>query len=98
MESIDEVKKTILVSGDVIVDHHIYKGERDAPNIKNVPGTKVINSKGGAILLYNILCNIADRTKKNNNKSKTQKKKIELVEYTVQLGLKEDWLLFTSSG
>jgi hypothetical protein len=80
----------ILVSGDVIIDHHIYKGERDAPHIKNVPGTKVIKSKGGAILLYNILRNIADHTKNINSKATTQKKEASLVEYTVQLGLKEN--------
>jgi hypothetical protein len=80
---------SILVSGDVIIDHHIYKGERDAPHIKNVPGTKVIKSKGGAILLYNILRNIADHTKKLNSKAKTRNKETSLIEYTVQLGLKE---------
>ncbi|MFZ1036715.1 MAG: RyR domain-containing protein [Smithella sp.] len=73
------MKKIIAVTGDVIVDHHIYKGRRDAPSVKEVPGTMVIKSNGGAMLLHKILAICADRAKTENK-----------AEYSVHLGLDTD--------
>ncbi len=103
----------VLVTGDVVIDHHIYKGKRDAPHVKETPGTKqtpgtvVIDCRGGAILLYEIINKVAEYTKssikkadaeaeeakKANNidaEKKALEKKENLVEYTVQPGLKID--------
>lgn len=108
-----ENEMQVLVTGDVVIDHHIYKGKRDAPHVKETPGTEqtpgtmVIDSPGGAILLYEIINKVAEYTKssikkadaeveeakKANNKDAEKKaleKKENLVEYSVQPGLKRD--------
>lgn len=47
--------KTILVTGDVIADHHLYVGERAVPNDTRKIGTLERKAEGGAGLLYRIL-------------------------------------------
>lgn len=100
-----EAVKRVLVTGDVIIEHHIYKGKRDAPYVKNFPGTKVVDSNGGALLLYKIIGKVAELVKNNIKKAEAeaekarragnedavkqaQKKKEDLVEYSVQSGLR----------
>jgi hypothetical protein len=81
--------KRVLVTGDVIIDHHIYQGKREAPCIKTSPGTMVVESPGGARLLYEIIKKTSELTKDSIKKAEVEveeksKNLIEnLVEYTV---------------
>ena len=47
--------KTVVVAGDVVVDHHIYQGTRDRPYAVAKQGTAIHEETGGAKLLFNIL-------------------------------------------
>jgi hypothetical protein len=47
--------KSVLVTGDVIVDHQIYMGGRFTPNAAEKTGTQEQTSDGGAGLLFQIL-------------------------------------------
>lgn len=75
-------KALVLVTGDVITDHHIYKGERDAPRAKDVFGTMVTETHGGAKLLHEIISKVAEAT--NNDLPEDE------AGYAVQFGLKID--------
>jgi len=44
--------RRILVSGDVMVDNHIYKGDRYQPGLDGKIGTYLQQTAGGASLLY----------------------------------------------
>lgn len=57
------MEKIIAVTEDIIVDHHIYKGRRNAPSVKEVLDTMVVKSNGGAMLLHKILAIYAGRSK-----------------------------------
>lgn len=48
-------KKTILVTGDVVVDHHMYQGARATPDAPQRLGTRLCQVRGGAWLLYRLL-------------------------------------------
>ncbi|NQT85356.1 ATP-binding protein, partial [bacterium] len=47
--------KTILVTGDVVVDHNIYIGQRVGPDSREKLGTRTVKSLGGAGLLHRIV-------------------------------------------
>jgi len=47
--------KTVVVAGDVVVDHHIYEGTRDRPYAPAKQGTAIHQETGGAKLLFKIL-------------------------------------------
>jgi RyR domain len=47
--------KTVLVAGDVVVDHHIYQGARDKPHTHGEQGTWIHQETGGAELLFHVL-------------------------------------------
>ena len=47
--------KQVLITGDVSVDHHIYKGIRSYPKSPETLGTTIQNSIGGVFLLYDML-------------------------------------------
>jgi len=51
--------KSVLVSGDVILDHHIYAGERPKPDCINKTGSLEKKAHGGAKLLFNLLSQIS---------------------------------------
>ncbi|MBN2202559.1 ATP-binding protein, partial [bacterium] len=48
-------KGTILVTGDVMLDHHLYVGERTGPDSTRPVGTSEHASEGGAGLVFRIL-------------------------------------------
>ncbi len=48
-------KQRILVTGDLVVDHHIYKGERIITSSKMQTGTRIHDTLGGAYLIFSIL-------------------------------------------
>ncbi len=45
----------VLVTGDVIIDHHIYHGSRRVPDSKDLQGSMVIRIPGGSKLLHWII-------------------------------------------
>jgi hypothetical protein len=46
---------TVLVCGDLIIDNHTYIGSREKAAWKEVVGTKVISTLGGAHLTYSLI-------------------------------------------
>lgn len=72
-------KKTVLVTGDVTIDHNIYHGKRATPDSKECQGTMVIESPGGAYLLYKIISGVS--------KAADLKTEEETIKYSVQFGL-----------
>ncbi len=73
--------KGILVTGDVIVDHHMYQGERLVPDSIKPVGTKEKKAHGGAGLLFQILQSVSKQK---------SKQKGEAQEFAVQFGLKNN--------
>ena len=69
------MKKKILVTGDVIIDHHIYQGGRATPGSHEPQGTLIVESMGGALLLYDIIARVSElaeeRLKNSSGKSCT---------------------------
>lgn len=47
--------KTILVTGDVFVDHHVYEGERLTVSATNHRGIQVVRRHGGAAGLNDLI-------------------------------------------
>lgn len=48
-------RPTILVTGDVIIDHHLYEGERTTPASRASRGVQVVRKTGGAAVVYRLL-------------------------------------------
>ncbi|KHE91959.1 MAG: AAA family ATPase [Candidatus Scalindua rubra] len=72
-------KKTVLVTGDVIIDHNIYQGKRVTPDSKERLGTMVVESPGGTNLLYRIISEVSKEVDSNTGD--------ETCRYSVQFGL-----------
>jgi hypothetical protein len=64
-----EIKK-ILVTGDVVIDHHLYQGSREAPHLKAAPGTMIVDKPAGARLLFEIINQVALSKKDVQNRAK----------------------------
>ena len=75
-----EKLKTVLVTGDVIVDHHLYVGERAVPNDYRKIGTLERTAEGGAGLLHRILKAFGDKRSQDQSSHS----------FDVHFGLKED--------
>jgi RyR domain/ATPase family associated with various cellular activities (AAA) len=73
------VTMNILVTGDVLYDCNIYEGKRATPGSTDSLGTKVIKSRGGAGLLYDIIKELIER--------KNDKDKIKTSQYAVGFDL-----------
>lgn len=85
------INKTVLVTGDVIVDYHIYMGNRYTPDSKSPEGTQIVESYGGARLLYDIIdtvCSSANKKISEIRAKKDQEKPDLLVDYSVRFGLR----------
>ncbi len=72
-------QKTVLVTGDVIIDHNIYQGKRTTPDSKESQGTTVGKNPGGAKLLYRIINEVSKEVDSNTGE--------ETSRYSVQFGL-----------
>src|ERR1700691_3984883 len=48
-------KHNVVVVGDIIVDHHIYEGERDKPTASSRRGFREVRESGGAATLHRLL-------------------------------------------
>jgi hypothetical protein len=79
--------QTVLVTGDVIIDHHLYMGERHAPDSPGRNGTCERTAEGGAGLIHRIL----SETGAGRTGSGGQEKS-----YSVQFGL--DPSVYTKLG
>jgi hypothetical protein len=50
------IKKTVIaVVGDVIVDNHIYEGQRPAPTMQQKDGVRLVREEGGAVMLARLI-------------------------------------------
>ncbi len=52
---------SIIVTGDVVIDHHLYKGERDTPTTEQKSGLRDFAEQGGAAVLTRLLGQIFDK-------------------------------------
>ncbi len=76
------MKPTILVTGDVVLDHNLYSGKRNTPDSSATCGMKYTLQPGGAMLTYGIL-------KALNTPPSTDPPKETSDSWDVSFGLKE---------
>ena len=62
--------KTILVTGDIVLDHHLYGGIKTDPTSHAEPGTRSISHLGGADLSQKMLTAASDAAGKEWDKQK----------------------------
>jgi hypothetical protein len=62
----------ILVTGDVVVDHHIYEGRRYAASATERQGVKVVREHGGAKALTRLIDAVIARAKDVKEKEKAE--------------------------
>lgn len=55
MSASDTPPFSLIVTGDVVIDHHLYKGERETPTTDHKPGVREWREPGGAAVLANLL-------------------------------------------
>ena len=81
-------KFRILVSGDMVVDHHFYQGERLSPTERSSRGVRHIPEQGGAAGLQRLLIEIGTTAVKNASESLSAAESLkDLVVYTASLGI-----------
>ncbi len=51
----DPVRNTIIVTGDVVIDHHLYAGERTALTMRDKRGMRPVRKLGGAAGLAKLI-------------------------------------------
>jgi hypothetical protein len=54
----------IVVVGDVVVDHHVYEGERSTPAATQSRGVQVVRENGGAYSLFRLLSAVFGASRK----------------------------------
>ena len=74
MNASDKSVYNLIVTGDVVVDHHIYEGERFWPAMERARGVKACRELGGADLVRRLLVAVYDAEKS----AKEAKKKAEI--------------------
>ncbi len=53
-------KRKILITGDTVIDHHIFKGNIAFSGVASGIGTQIIETKGGASLLHELVCRVCE--------------------------------------
>ena len=48
-------RDAVVIAGDIIVDHHLYEGERSSPSLDGKRGVRVTRELGGAVLIERLL-------------------------------------------
>jgi hypothetical protein len=96
--------KKIVVAGDALRDHNIYQGTREAPHMTSGRETMMLDSCGGACLLYRIIRAIENESQaritiaeKKRNESKNEKEREDAdneidryIKFATALHLKKD--------
>jgi RyR domain len=77
--------KTVLVTGDVTIDHHLYRGIRSTPDSRDALGTALYAERGGAWLLAKLLQRVAHFHAAEEGKGARRAK--QPFPYGVQFGL-----------
>lgn len=77
-------KKKILVTGDVVIDHHIYKGERSTTSSTSASGTYIEKTYGGSKLLFGLLKQTKDKVIEVGRDPEVE---VDLVPFDVSYGL-----------
>ncbi len=68
----------IVVVGDVVVDHHVYEGERSTPAATQSRGVQVVRENGGAYSLFRLLSAVfAASRKQSQTEIQSQQEKIQ---------------------
>ena len=67
----------IIVTGDVVVDHHIYEGERQIPAIEHLRGVRAWRELGGADVVRRLLEELFKAAEKQSTEEKAKKEKEE---------------------
>jgi hypothetical protein len=62
----------IVVVGDVVVDHHVYEGERSTPAATQSRGVQVVRENGGAYSLFRLLSAVFAASGKQHQTSEAQ--------------------------
>src|SRR5882724_625727 len=68
--------KTILVTGDIVVDHHIYEGQRFTASALDQRGAKVCRKEGGAIGLNDLIEAVSERANADWNAEKSERERV----------------------
>ena len=72
--------KTVLVTGDVLIDHHIYMGKRTTHDSSSGLGSTDRATLGGAGLLYRLLKQVSElRTRQAEEQKQSEKGNIEAI-------------------
>lgn len=62
----------IVVVGDVVVDHHVYEGERSTPAATQSRGVQVVRENGGAYSLFRLLSAVFTASRKQHQAAEAQ--------------------------
>ena len=54
---------SLIVTGDVLTDRHLYTGERSRPKLANRRGMISVSEAGGAAIVYRLLDSIVGQDK-----------------------------------
>lgn len=55
MAASEDPKLNLVVTGDVVVDHHLYEGSRETPTADHKIGVRDVPQHGGAVILEELL-------------------------------------------
>jgi hypothetical protein len=70
--SLKEIHMQIVVVGDVVVDHHVYEGERSTPAATQSRGVQVVRENGGAYSLFRLLSSVFAEPRKQSQTAESQ--------------------------
>jgi hypothetical protein len=71
----DKTAFNLLVAGDVVVDHHIYEGERSTPTVDAKRGVRDWRELGGADLVRRLLAELFVKAKELADQDRAAKEK-----------------------
>jgi hypothetical protein len=75
MDAPSKPQFNIIVAGDVVVDHHIYEGERRAPTVEDKRGVRDWRELGGADLVRRLLAELFVKAKELADRERVAKEK-----------------------
>jgi len=76
--------KTVLVTGDVMVDHHLYEGQRLNASATDQPGVRAIRQHGGAMGVFSLIKEILAQARSSE---KAAEKPVPGSDWSVTFGL-----------